>query len=384
MNDAVYIIDALRTPIAHRYGALRNVLPEHLGATVLQAILQRHQLTGKEIAGLFAGNAVGTGGNLARLTSLYAGLPENIPALTIDMQCASAAAAIGMAYYQAKVEGGVFLAGGMESSSLQPLRVYAPHDPRRPLVQAQNITGGYMTAQFSPDTLAEDAMLQGAERVAEAEDISRAEMDAWAMESHRRALRAQKLGYGHNFIVPVAGVQADTEPRHLSARLLARLPLLLGKGTHIHAANACLIDDGAAFVLLADKNSLQRYALKPKAKILGVASFGGAPAESPRGAMHTAEFLLQKFHLRHEDLQAIEYNEAFAVIDVLFARAHADCLEKYNRLGGALAYGHPYGASGAIIACHLLQSLKIAGGGKGLLAIAGAGGMGTAILVEAV
>lgn len=111
-------------------------------------------------------------------------------------------------------------------------------------------------------------------------------------------------------------------------------------------------------------------------------ALGGNPAESPRGAMCTADFLLKRRGLCYEDLSAIEFNEAFAVIDVLFDRAHHGCLDRYNRLGGALAYGHPYGATGAILAIHLLRSLQTAGGGLGILSIAGAGGMGEAVLLH--
>lgn len=379
MRD-VFIAAGLRTPIAHRGGALAHVLPEELGARVIRALLRHLGLGGEALSGVLAGNAVGTGGNIARLMALRAGLPEEVPSCTVDMQCASAAAAISLAAAKiASGQGECFLAGGMESASLQPLRVYDARDPRRALVP----DGVYRTAQFSPGELAEDAMLRGAERVMQQEAVTRAELDAAVLRSHRLAAAAWREGLLDDVVLPLPECARDTGIRpHLTQRLLDRLPPHFGPGTLLNAGNACAIHDGAAFLLLASDAFLRRQRWKPLARLVAAASRGGNPQESPRGAMRTADFLLAQQGLHYEDLAAIEFNEAFAVIDVLFARAHGDCLARYNRLGGALAYGHPYGASGAVLALHLLQSLRQAGGGLGLLSIAGAGGMGEAILLE--
>lgn len=376
----VFIAAGLRTPIAHRGGALAHVLPEELGARVIRALLRHLGLGGEALSGVLAGNAVGTGGNIARLMALRAGLPEEVPSCTVDMQCASAAAAISLAAAKiASGQGECFLAGGIESASLQPLRVYDARDPRRALVP----DGVYRTAQFSPGELAEDAMLRGAERVMQQEEVTRAELDAAVLRSHRLAAAAWREGLLDDVVLPLPECARDTGIRpHLTQRLLDRLPPHFGPGTLLNAGNACAIHDGAAFLLLASDAFLRRRRWKPLARLVAAASRGGNPQESPRGAMRTADFLFAQQGLRYGDLAAIEFNEAFAVIDVLFARAHGDCLDRYNRLGGALAYGHPYGASGAVLALHLLQSLRQAGGGLGLLSIAGAGGMGEAILLE--
>lgn len=380
MRDEVFIAAGLRTPIAHRGGALSRVLPEELGARVIRRLLQRLGLRGEEISGVLAGNAVGTGGNIARLMALQAGLPEEVPVCTIDMQCASAAAAISLAAAKiASGQGDCFLAGGMESASLQPLRVYDARDPRRALVP----DGAYRTAQFSPGELSEDAMLRGAERVMQQEKVTRAELDAAVLRSHRLAAAAWQKGLLDAVVLPMPECARDTGIRpRLTQRLLDRLPPHFGPGSLLNAGNACAIHDGAAFLLLVSGAFLRRHKWEPQARLVAAVSRGGNPQESPRGAMRTADFLLAQQGLRYEDLAAIEFNEAFAVIDVLFARAHRDCLERYNRLGGALAYGHPYGASGAVLALHLLQSLRQAGGGLGLFSIAGAGGMGEAIMLE--
>lgn len=378
----VYVLDVLRTPIVGKNGKFKAIRPEVLGAEVIRALRQRCNLTA--VDEILGGNAVGTGGNITRLMALLAGLPEAVPACTVDMQCASAAAAMAMAYANvASGQGDVWIAGGMESSSLQPLRTYAPADERYKLVPDGN--GEYYTAQFAPGDMAPDTMLRGAERVAAEEGVTRAELEAWALRSHARAAAAVKAGVLKDRIVPVQGWSKDDGIRpRMSQRLLSRLPLLLGEGTTLTAGTACCINDGAAFAVLASGDYVRRQGRRPLARIVGTAAVGGNPAQSPRGAMRTADVLLARLGWRYEDLQAIEFNEAFAVIDVLFARAHPDCVANYNRFGGALAYGHPYGASGAILLAHLVESLRAAGGGCGILSIAGAGGMGEAIALELV
>ncbi len=371
----VFVLDARRTAIVTANGKFKSIAPEVLGAQILR------RLRAERIDEIILGNAVGTGGNIARLTSLLADLDPAIPAATVDMQCASGAASIAIAF--AKIRAGLadcIIAGGIESASLQPLRIYHRNDPRRAQSTANGIDGAYYTAQFSPDSLSPTVMLEGAERVARAENISKFELDEWAIESHRRAAQARPLLV--DSIIPIDGWAVDNGIRdRLDRRLLDRAPLPLGEGTLTSAGNACRINDGAALAVLASEEFVERHGLNPIAEILSAATLGGDPQQSPRGAMSTADFLLQKNNLRWEDLNAIELNEAFAVIDVMFERAHPTLVERYNRLGGALAYGHPYGASGAILLLHLIKALG-AKGGLGLMSIAGAGGVGQALLIK--
>ena len=394
----VFVIDALRTPIALRRGGLSRVRPEFFGAAVVRELLRRTGVAGGDLDAVFAGNAVGTGGNIARLMSLSAGVPQAVPAVTIDMQCASAAASISLAF--AKIAAGqadAIIAGGMESVSLQPVRVYAEGDERREQLAA---TGGrYYTAQFSPDDLREDAMLRGAERVMERESVTRAELDRWVLESHRRAAQAERDGVFRPWMLPLHGATFDNtdddlaralrladcmrdegiKPR-MSQKLLDRMPLLFGEGSLLTAANACRTNDGAGFLLLTSEAFAKAHGLVPHMEVLATAATGGVvPSESPRGAQATAEQLLAREHLAWTDLAAIEFNEAFAVIDVLLERTHPEIISRYNQHGGALAYGHPYGASGAILAIQLLAALQKQGD-LGLISIAGAGGLGEAIL----
>ena len=381
--ENVYVLGALRTPIVTKNGKFRTVPAEELGASVMRNLLGQFPEAGRNLSGVVGGNAVGTGGNITRLAALTAGISNPVPAWTVDMQCASAAAALAAAYHAiACGEGDVYLAGGMESSSLQPLRVYDKKDAR--YTKTPEGDGAYTTAQFAPDDLDPQTMLRGAERVAKNDNISKAELDAWAIESHQRAAAARESGVLKGSIVPVAGVLEDDGIRpRMNQKLLDRLPRLFGPESATTAGTSCLINDGAAFALLVGESWFRKHpAIRPAARIVAAQAMGGAPDESPRGAMRTAEALLSRLGKRMDEMAAIEFNEAFAVIDVLFERKYPALVSRYNTLGGARAYGHPYGASGAILLVHLLSALESAGGGFGILSIAGAGGMGEALLLE--
>ncbi len=199
-----------------------------------------------------------------------------------------------------------------------------------------------MEKVFLVGGLRPQTMLYGAESVIEAEQVTKDEMDAWVLRSYQRAARAAERGIFSDVILPI-GPYAKDEGVHtrISQRLIDRLPPVLSKGTLLNAANACRINDGAAFVLLVSGNFAEKYGLPVQAELIGTAALGCNPSESPRGAQWTAEALLRHQGLFFGDLSAIEFNEAFAVIDVLFARRYPKLVERYNRFGGALAYGHP-------------------------------------------
>ncbi|ORT99965.1 3-ketoacyl-CoA thiolase [Anaerovibrio sp. JC8] len=380
--EKVYVLWGRRTPIVTKNNKFKFIPAEKLGAFVVQAIMEK---LGPGILpdGVIAGNAVGTGGNIARLMCLTAGLPEEVPAFTVDMQCASGAAAIAMGYAQiASGNGDMYICGGMESSSLQPVRIYNARDER--YSHTPQGDGRYMTAQFSPGKIAEDAMLRGAEATMEAEKVTKEELDFWTLRSHQLATECAQKELLKEQIVPVEGITQDDGIRSkMNQRFLGRLPRILGEGSLLTAGNSCLINDGAAFVVLVSGKWLQDHPeFSPQAEILGTCAAGGSPVESPRGAMLTADKLLARHDFTYGDMAAIEFNEAFAVIDVLFQRKYPDLIDRYNMLGGALAYGHPYGASGGIIMIHLLRALELRHGSLGILSIAGAGGMGQSILVK--
>lgn len=380
--NKVFVLGGLRTPIVTKNGKFKSVTAHQLGANVLRILVEKFSLS-QELDGVIAGNAVGNGGNIARLMALEAGIAESVPAMTVDVQCASGATAIAMAYSQmVSGNGEVYICGGVESSSTQPLRVYDVKDYR--YSQVPGGQGEYYTAQFVPGELATDAMLQGAERTMQVEQMTKEELDFWSLRSHRQAAEAVQSKLLEDIIVPVNGWTRDDGIRNkISQRLLDRLPPLLGSKSLLTAGNSCLINDGAAFLVLVTESWLQKNPEhSPQAELIGAISAGSSSQESPRGAMHTADLLLKRLGLSYEDMSAIEFNEAFAAIDVLFQRAHPALIDRYNQLGGALAYGHPYGASGAIIMLHLLKALEYCQGGMGILSIAGAGGMGQAIALK--
>ena len=374
MNNA-YILGGLRSFVGVVNGMYRHVPAELLGAEVLKQLLARYSVHPDYIIG---GNGVGAGGNITRLMALEAGVEESVPAFTVDVQCGSGLESIATA--AAKIAAGdadCVIAGGFESSSTQPRRGYSPNHP------AYAGDSWYSVAKFMPGIHRETVMLEGAELAAEQEQITKEEMDAWVLRSHRLAAEARERGLLNNVAISVFGSTGDEGIRlRMSQRLLDRMPKVLPGGKFITAANSCLINDGAAWLVLCSEKYLQQQKLRPQARVLGSAACGGNPLVSPRTAITALEKLLARHGLQELDIDGFELNEAFAVIDVLFARAFPASLDKYNVFGGALAYGHPYGASGGIITLHLLESLRQRGGRLGCASVAAAGGVGTALLLE--
>jgi acetyl-CoA C-acetyltransferase len=370
-TKTVYIQCGLRSPIGKTRGELKRVRPEFIGAQLLNALKNEKGVDRPDL--FLCGNVVGTGGNIGRLAALYSDYDETMPAVTTDMQCASAGASIALGASLIKSgEAHTIIAGGMESSSLQPERIYAPGDDRE---------GSYKTAQFSPSENDEKAMLKGSERTIEKYHVTEDDMIPLIIRSHQNAAKAREKGKLSSIIHSIKDKKTGTvitedeciRPR-MNDALLKRMPPLLGPGTFVNAGNTCFTNDGGAFVVLTDQPSPFRIAAS--------SFWAGAPLTSPEGAWKASEKVLHKAHMTMDDMDVIEWNEAFAVIDVLFKRAYPEALPKYLAWGGALAYGHPYGASGAIILLHAIERLKDNGGRYGLCAIAGAGGTGTAMIIE--
>lgn len=397
----VYILGGLRSHLGLKNGIFKTIPPETLGAALLRRLFIRFPES-KEAELVIGGNAVGPGGNLSRLTALLAGLAETVPALTVDMQCASALESILLGY--AKIRAGmhdVILCGGVESTSLQPKKTYQPWDPRY-------TPDGFYTAQFSPDTISQRVMLEGAERTAQVYGVNREKLDFWAVRSHEKVRAALENGSLQAVVEPLFGSTRDESMRrNMNEKWAGRMPTLFTPAEveqlltapekkdkqdfrpTLTAANACLLQDGAAYVVLCSGVKLLEWKkagkiVHPWGKILGGEEIGVNPRFSPLGALAAGEKVLQKAQLTMDDMDTIEYNEAFAVISALFARKYPSCLERYLPFGGALAYGHPYGCSGAVLVLHALCALKEMGGKRALCAIAGAGGTGCGLLLERV
>lgn len=374
----VYVLGGLRSYIGVKNGSYRHIPAQDLGAEVLKNVIHRFEL--EQIDCIIAGNSVGGGGNIARLMALTAGVPWSVPAVTVDLQCASALESISVAAARIRSkEADLIIAGGFESSSTQPLRITNKNHPCY-----QNEIP-YSVAQFIPGVHREQVMLEGAELAAKEENITKEEMDLWVLRSHKRAVKAREEGVLEPILTPVFGLEKDEGIRdRMSQRLLDRLPPVLEGGSLINTANACLMNDGAAFVVLCSEEYLKKAGAEknPVFRITGSALAGCDPMKSPLSAVLAVKKLLKRMGIREEAVDCLESNEAFALIDVLFQREYPWCADRYNRFGGALAYGHPYGASGAVIFLHLLRALEISGRKLGVCAVAAAGGIGSAVAVE--
>ncbi|MHB1419099.1 MAG: thiolase family protein [Bacillota bacterium] len=379
----VYIVGGARTPIGKSGGLLKEFLPESLAATVLNHIIKKYSLDPGAIDQVILGNAAGPGGNIARVSALEAGWPFSIPALTVDFQCGSGLAGIILGASQIIAgQADLVIAGGVESTSMAPRRQFNPQDPR---FQGEDVF--YERAPFSTTAVGDPEMGEGAENVARLKNIPREEMDRLALESHQKAYRAAQAGLIKDYLAPVAaagGVITEDEGirPNISLKLLSRMPPVFLKDGSVTAGNTCLKHDGAAAVLLASEEALGMYHLQPEALLVGSAFAGGDPNYFPLAPVPAVLRLLKKTHTVLDEIDAVEINEAFAVKVLSCCQELGLDQEKTNILGGALAYGHPYGASGAIILLHLLAALRWLKGSQGIAAIGVAGGQGAAVQVE--
>ena len=373
MNE-VYILGGLRSYIGVENGIYKNILPEDLGAEVLKSLIEKYNI--KNIDEIICGNSIGTGGNITRLMALKAGISEEVPAFTVDMQCASSSKAIEIGYNKIKAkEANIIIVGGFESSSMKPLRIYNDKDYRSSVNN-----GKYNVAQFSPEEFGDDTTFKFGERVVEEENITEEELNYWSIRSHKKAFESKDIL--KSITLSINGSTKDEGIRkNISERLLNRLPKIIKSGK-TNVGNISLTNDGAAFLVLCSEEYLKENNLKSEYKLKGTKTIGINPLVSPKGALKACSLLLEKENLSYEDISAFEFNEAFAAIDVMFQRKNPLLIDRYNIFGGALAYGHPYGASGAIIMLHLLKALEKTKGRYGVTSIAASGGISMAILIE--
>lgn len=374
-----YILDGLRSYIGIENSMYRHVPAEEIGARVLDALADRTGI--KKVDCIIAGNGVGAGGNIARVMSLSSVFGIETPAFTIDLQCGSALESIAVA--AAKIDSGqadVIITGGFESSSTAPRRAYNKNHPDYDKYGDE----WYKVAKFVPDEHRQETMLEGAERTAISEKITREELNKWVLRSHRLAREARDSGVLDDISVEIIeGCSRDEGIRdRMSERLLNRLPAVLKNGKVITVGNACLTNDGAAFLVLCSDRYLNENSVTPIGEFVDIAEVGTDPVQSPKSCVAAIESLLRKNNISSDQIDIYECNEAFAVIDELFARKYPAEIDKYNIFGGALAYGHPYGASGGIITLHALKALEKRGGIYAVCAVAAAGGVGSAVLIK--
>lgn len=391
------IIDAARTPIGRHGGALASVRPDDLAALVISALVDRAGIDATIIDDVIFGctNQAGEDNrNVARMATLIAGLPETIPGQTVNRLCASGLQAVASAAQAiAAGEGNAFIAGGVESMSRSPWIMLKPDKPfaRGDQQMADSCLGWRfinpkLAARHYPYSMGETA-----ENVAERCQVSREDQDVFAAESQRRAGVAIAEGRFEHEIVPVSipvkggieTVSVDEHPRPgTSAADLARLKPVFREGGSVTAGNSSGINDGAAVVLVMSEERASELGLRPKARILGSAVVGLDPAVMGLGPIAATRKVLDRVGLTAADLDVIELNEAFAAQAIPCIRELGLDPEKVNPNGGAIALGHPLGATGARMMTTLVHELDRSGSRYGLATLCIGVGQGMAMVIE--
>ncbi len=387
MTDVV-IVAAARTPIGKFRGTLAGVRADHLGAHVLSALVQRAGVAPAVVEDVVFGCVTQIGeqsANIARTALLGAGWPETIPGLTIDRKCGSGESAVHVA--AGLISAGaadIVVAGGAENMS------------RVPMGSNRDLHGeafGWKVAERFEMTSQGEA----AERMAEKWHLTREQLDAFAVESHRRATAAAAAGWFRDEIVPVpvmalrekslegevAEFSADETIRPAtSADKLGTLKTSFRPDGRITAGNASQISDGAAALMLMSADSAERLGVRPRARIRAIATVGSDPTLMLTGPIAATRRVLEKARLTLDDIDLFEINEAFASVPLAWLKEIGVEHGRLNVNGGAIALGHPLGASGARIMTSMLHELERRGARYGLQAICCAGGLGTATIIE--
>ncbi|WP_312288941.1 3-oxoadipyl-CoA thiolase [Stutzerimonas nitrititolerans] len=401
MTREVFICDAVRTPIGRFGGGLSAVRADDLASTPIRALLERNpQLDPAAIDEVFLGSANQAGEdnrNVARMAALLAGLPESVPGVTLNRLCASGMDAVGSAFRAiASGEIELAIAGGVESMSRAP---YVMGKADSAFGRTQKIEDTTIGWRFINPRMKEmygvDAMPETADNVAEAWQVSREDQDAFALRSQQRTAKAQAAGFFAEEIVPVVIkgrtgdtlIDTDEHPRpDTTAEALARLRPINGADKTVTAGNASGVNDGAAAMILASAEAAQKYGLKPRARVLGMASAGVAPRIMGYGPVPAVRKLCERLNIAVNDFDVIELNEAFAAQGLAVTRdlGLADDSEKVNPNGGAIALGHPLGMSGARLVLTAVHALEKSGGRLALATMCVGVGQGLALAVERV
>ena len=400
MHDA-YICDALRTPFGRYGGALSSVRADDLGAIPLRALIARHpDVDWEAVDDLYYGCANQAGEdnrNVGRMSALLAGLPVSVPANTINRLCGSGMDAVGSAARAIKSgEAGLIIAGGVESMSRAPFVMGKADSAFSRAAKLEDTTMGWRLVNPALKVLyGVDTMPQTAEHVATEYAISRVDQDRFALASQQKALAAQAAGlFAEEItavtITPKKGapiiVEHDEHPRATTLEALAGLkPVVSADGT-VTAGNASGINDGACALLLASGAVATRFGLRPRARVVAMATAGVAPRVMGMGPFPATQKVLAMAGLRLDQMDVIELNEAFAAqgLAVLRALGLQDDDVRVNPNGGAIALGHPLGASGARLVTTAVAQLHRSGGRYALCTMCIGVGQGIAIIVERV
>ena len=375
-----YIVGAVRTPVGKRNGGLAGLNPVDLGAHALRALVERTGIDAGAVEDVIMGCVSQIGPqslDIARQAWLSAGLPEHVPGVTVDRQCGSSQQALHFAA-QAVLSGtqDLVIAAGVESMSVVPMgsSIMLPLEKGMPLPFGDGWKERYGDQEIS--------QFRGAQLLCEKWGISRRQLEELALASHQRAVRAIDEGRFEREIAPVGDVAVDEGPRRdTSLEKMASLAPLR-EGWEITAATASQISDGAAAVLVASEAAVQRYGLTPRARVVALAVTGADPVFMLTGPIPATEQVLAKAGLKVDDIDVFEVNEAFAPVLIAWSADTGASLEKTNPNGGAIALGHPLGATGAVLATKLVHELERSGGRYGLQTMCEGGGQANATIIE--
>ncbi|KSU61567.1 beta-ketoadipyl CoA thiolase [[Bacillus] enclensis] len=396
----VVIVDAVRTPIGKYKGALKDVRPDDLGAIVIKALVERNDMMPMdEIEEVVLGNANGAGEdnrNVARMSALLAGLPVEVGATTINRLCGSGLDAVN---YAARAilagEGDIFIAGGTESMTRAPFVMAKPSKefPRGNMEMFDTTIGWRFVNSRLKQRYGTDSMPETAENVAKQYEITREEQDRFSFESQMKAKHAMEEGRFSDEIVPVeitdrkgnvTTVTVDEHPRPQSSmEKLGKLSPLFNEGT-VTAGNASGVNDGASALLLMSREKAEELGLKPLARYITSATAGLEPSVMGLGPIYATRKALKRAGLSLDEIGLVELNEAFAAQSIACMRDLGLNAEIVNVNGGAIAFGHPLGASGARILTTLVHEMKKRGTRYGLSTMCIGVGQGIATLVEQV
>jgi 3-oxoadipyl-CoA thiolase len=394
----VVIVDAVRTPFGRYKGALKNIRPDDLGAIVIKALLERNQtIHPQDIEEVVFGNANQAGEdnrNVARMSALLAGLPIEVAATTINRLCGSGLDAVNYAARAIMAgEGDIFIAGGTESMTRAPFVMAKPSDdfPRGNMEMFDTTIGWRFTNPILKEMYGVDSMPETAENVARKYGISRENQDLFALESQQKAAIAMAEGYFSNEIIPVSyrdrkgntiTVETDEHPRpDTTLEKLSKLKPLFPNGS-VTAGNASGVNDGAAALLIMSAEKAKQLNLQPIAKYVVSAVAGVEPSCMGIGPIESTKKALKRASLQTSDLDLIELNEAFASQSLACIQQLGLDRTKVNVNGGAIAYGHPLGASGARILTTLIYEMQRRESRYGLATMCVGVGQGISTIVE--
>ncbi|MDG2050291.1 MAG: acetyl-CoA C-acetyltransferase [Myxococcota bacterium] len=376
-----YIVDALRTPTGRKKGSLSTVHPADLGAHALKSLMERNPIDPAEVEDVVFGcvDTIGPqAGDIARTCWLAAGLPEEVPGTTVDRQCGSSQQAVHFAA-QAVMSGtsDIVVAGGVQNMNQIPISAAMlagqPYGFETPFNSSKGWVERYGTQEVS--------QFRSAEMIAEKWDISREDMEVFALESNERALRAIAEKRFEREIIPLGEFKDDETPRESSLQKMATLKPLI-EGGRLTAAVSSQIADAASAMLVVSEEALKRHGLTPRARIHHLSVRGADPVWMLTAPIPATAFALEKTGLSRQDIDVVEINEAFASVVLAWQKEGDWDLAKVNVNGGAIALGHPLGATGCRLMTTLLHELERTGGRYGLQTMCEGGGQANVTILE--